>query len=159
MATKNTPPAGSGRLAGLLTPRAILATAVLAAAAIVYLFTVGPLGATSLPDATRTPGFGSPISGGAHLACGDAGIDTRSVDGAEPATLDQIALDGRERAGRAAAQASLYQIMLDVPDEATATQARITWGRPGVADPVAQVDAVRAADGQRWVLTGVSTCG
>lgn len=156
----NAPKPGAGsRLAALATPKGILATAFLIAAVIVYLFTVGPLGEKGLPEATRTPGFGSPLASAPHLVCGDAGTQTKTMSSSAAETLDQIALEGRRNAGGSASSVSLYQISLDDPDETAATQAMITWSRPGSPDPLMQVAAKKAPDGAGWLIVSVTTCG
>ena len=164
-ARKKTPPDGgasttsgsSSALAVLTSPKGILSLACLVAAVVVYLFVAGPLSTRPLPAATRAAGIGSPLASAPHLVCGPEGTHTQAVS-QTAATLDDLALLGREGAGDVAGDVSLYQISLDVPDEGTAKAALVSWTVPGSADPLIQLSATRAPDGASWHLQGITTC-
>lgn len=149
-------PVKSSPMAALGNPKALIALACVAAAVVVYLFAVGPLSERRLPEATRTPGVGAPLASAPHLVCGDAGTTTKAVSGSA-STLDELALLGRQQAGDEAAEASVYQITLDVADEATAKVAIVSWKNGSNPDPVLQVAATKG-DSTVWQLQGITSC-
>jgi hypothetical protein len=150
-------PASSSPWAFLSSPRGILAIACAVAAVVVYLVAFGPFSSTQLPEATRTPGYGSPLASAPNLVCGDREVRTEAVSVAG-ATLDELALAGREHVGGSDARRSVvYQISLDPPDLATAKTSIITWRAPDDADPLIQLSATKA-NGTGWQLASISTC-
>lgn len=148
----------SAFLGTLASPRGILAIACVIAAVAVYLVAFGPFSSQRLPEVTRTPGYGAPLESVPHLVCGDGGVKTEAVS-LSAATLEELALLGREKAPRSAAvKASLYQITLDQADLAAATTSIISWRSAEGPDPVIQLSATKA-NGTGWQLASISTCG